>query len=254
MLYANASRRPEMSDDDELRRQVQESMNNAPAPAPGDLRSVERGARKFRTRRVLFGSTTAVVVLAAVVAPLALLSPLGGKGRPPIGSVSAGATGDGFFSFIRIAIPPTEGAYYYEGAYGYVRITTAASDEVFFKELTNYLLPMFSQDMDLPPGAYLIESYVRPCDGNCGLLDPPTERCSTGFQIQTGKAATATITYKAGLGCSISVGQRLASPAVDLPDVAEVVCDDSGAHVMTPEAKPQLDGVHFQLDNQTIKQ
>ncbi|MGH2556623.1 MAG: hypothetical protein ACRDHO_13020 [Actinomycetota bacterium] len=36
-----------------------------------------------------------------------------------------------------------------------------------------------------------------------------------------------------------------------LPDVARVVCDDDGTHVLTSEVRPKRDGVHFQINNRT---
>lgn len=36
-----------------------------------------------------------------------------------------------------------------------------------------------------------------------------------------------------------------------LPDVARVVCDEEGTRVLTPEVRPQPDGVHVVLDNRT---
>src|SRR5207249_806555 len=36
-----------------------------------------------------------------------------------------------------------------------------------------------------------------------------------------------------------------------LPEVADIVCDQDGAHVVTPQVQPQRDGVHFHLDNRT---
>jgi hypothetical protein len=30
---------------------------------------------------------------------------------------------------------------------------------------------------DLQPGTYVLEPALRPCDGNCGYLDPPTDSC-----------------------------------------------------------------------------
>jgi hypothetical protein len=40
----------------------------------------------------------------------------------------------------------------------------------------------------------------------------------------------------------------------DLPDVARVVCDGSGTRVLTPEVRPQPDGVHFEVDNRLGEQ
>jgi hypothetical protein len=41
--------------------------------------------------------------------------------------------------------------------------------------------------------------------------------------------------------------------ASPLPDVARLVCDANGTHVLTPRIRPQLDGVHFGIDNRTGK-
>jgi hypothetical protein len=40
-------------------------------------------------------------------------------------------------------------------------------------------------------------------------------------------------------------------PTAALPDVARLVCDEDGAHVETPSIKPQADGVHFEVVNET---
>ncbi len=39
-----------------------------------------------------------------------------------------------------------------------------------------------------------------------------------------------------------------------LPDVARIVCDEGGTHVLTPRIRPQTDGVHFGIDNRTGRQ
>lgn len=43
----------------------------------------------------------------------------------------------------------------------------------------------------LAPGAYELRSYLRPCDGNCGLLDPPTEECRASFTIASAQTLYA---------------------------------------------------------------
>jgi len=35
----------------------------------------------------------------------------------------------------------------------------------------------------LPAGDYRVTRYLRPCDGNCSLLDPPSERCSLRITV-----------------------------------------------------------------------
>ena len=39
----------------------------------------------------------------------------------------------------------------------------------------------------------------------------------------------------------------------DVPDIARVVCTESGARAATPEVRPQEDGIHIRIDNQTDK-
>src|SRR5262245_52711525 len=36
----------------------------------------------------------------------------------------------------------------------------------------------------LPSGKYDLVSYLRPCDGNCGFLDPPSDECRASFSIK----------------------------------------------------------------------
>jgi hypothetical protein len=36
---------------------------------------------------------------------------------------------------------------------------------------------------DLEPGTYVLEPALRPCDGNCGYLDRPTDSCSHTLTI-----------------------------------------------------------------------
>jgi hypothetical protein len=57
----------------------------------------------------------------------------------------------------------------------------------------------------LAAGRYHLYSWQRPCDGNCSLLDPPADRCSTGFRIASGRVTRATIHVMPGQGCRIVV-------------------------------------------------
>ena len=41
-------------------------------------------------------------------------------------------------------------------------------------------------DRELAPGRYEIESYQQPCNGNCGYLDPPTDRCVQSVAVGRG--------------------------------------------------------------------
>ena len=57
-------------------------------------------------------------------------------------------------------------------------------------------------DAALDPGTYRLESYQRPCMGNCDFLDPATDRCSADFDIKPGAQATVLITVHIGEECT----------------------------------------------------
>jgi hypothetical protein len=48
--------------------------------------------------------------------------------------------------------------------------------------------PLFERA--LPAGAYTVRAVERPCDGNCGYLDPPvpSTRCSVDVRVRPGRA------------------------------------------------------------------
>src|SRR3954463_12960553 len=54
-------------------------------------------------------------------------------------------------------------------------------------------------------GLYRVVSFQRPCDGNCSLLDPPTDRCSRRVRVYTGERAGVRIVTRPGRGCVIRV-------------------------------------------------
>jgi hypothetical protein len=50
------------------------------------------------------------------------------------------------------------------------------------------------------PGRHVLRVFIRPCDGNCSLLDPPQLRCSA--TVRRGQTATYHLRDR---GCSITV-------------------------------------------------
>ena len=63
-----------------------------------------------------------------------------------------------------------------------------------------------SAAFSLAPGRYRLLSWQRICDGNCGTLDPPSDRCSRAFTLHRSQRLRATITVRYGSGCRISFG------------------------------------------------
>lgn len=88
-----------------------------------------------------------------------------------------------------------------EGAYHYVRV--AGDSGSLKRRLSGERTPQST--LRLSAGAYRLESWQRTCDGNCGYLDQPSDRCDLGFDLKPRQRLEATITVRYGSGCTISV-------------------------------------------------
>jgi hypothetical protein len=51
-------------------------------------------------------------------------------------------------------------------------------------------------------GRHLLVSFIRSCDGNCGLLDPPSMRCSQVVTLHAGSTRRALVRLR-NSGCRI---------------------------------------------------
>ena len=90
------------------------------------------------------------------------------------------------------------GAVPIEGAYSYVRIEDPSGHKVTEQRVQserNVVIP-------LDPGSYRLVSYQRTCDGNCAILDPASDSCSSGFTADGPVSAQIRVSY--GSGCTIS--------------------------------------------------
>ena len=59
--------------------------------------------------------------------------------------------------------------------------------------------------LSLPSGAYMLLSSQFPCDGNCGHLDPETDRCGIPFVVAGGSRIAAVVHLRPGTGCRVAV-------------------------------------------------
>jgi hypothetical protein len=91
--------------------------------------------------------------------------------------------------------------HYTEGSIGYVRIETRAGRPLAQKTFRNAPELRFA----LMPGVYRLVSFQRPCDGNCGNLDPPTDRCARLFRVRTPESVSARVRVSPGSGCNIEL-------------------------------------------------
>ena len=61
-------------------------------------------------------------------------------------------------------------------------------------------------------GLYRIVSFQRPCDGNCSVLDPPTDRCSERLRVYAGEPTSIRAVTRPGHGCTIRIAEPRAFP------------------------------------------
>jgi len=76
-----------------------------------------------------------------------------------------------------------------EGAIGFV--SAHAPDGAV---VMDRIVELTDAEVELPGGGYLLRVYYRPCDGNCGLLDPSQEFCSIPVTLAAGGEYDITIT------------------------------------------------------------
>jgi D-alanyl-D-alanine dipeptidase len=96
---------------------------------------------------------------------------------------------------------------YVEGAVSFVRVRSTRGWVVVARRVRK---PRFHMTRRLAPGRYRVISYQRPCDGNCRLLDPPTDRCARPVRILSGGLTEVGVSVRPGRGCTMS---RRALPA-----------------------------------------
>jgi hypothetical protein len=90
--------------------------------------------------------------------------------------------------------------HYIEGSIGFVRIENLLGRRIAQKNFRNAKELRF---FALRPGRYRMVSFQRPCDGNCGVLDPPTDKCSKLVKIQGRATVKATVVVRPSAGCTI---------------------------------------------------
>ena len=96
----------------------------------------------------------------------------------------------------------TDGPVYIEGSVSFLGVEPAgAGGEVEATETHAAGPGAVIFDELLGPGEYRVVSYQRPCDANCGYLDPPTDRCETTLDLRPGETRDLTILVRPGSRC-----------------------------------------------------
>jgi hypothetical protein len=126
------------------------------------------------------------IVLVLMAAACAQATPSGGGGDP--GRLVVSQEMD------------RSGSVYIEGYVAFIAVTqdghSIFSDRLPFDEPLSH---------ELPSGSYELSFTVRPCDGNCGYLDPVTETCSLPLTVGSGETVRAHVIERPSKDCSISI-------------------------------------------------
>jgi hypothetical protein len=89
------------------------------------------------------------------------------------------------------------GGLYFEGSYSYVRVERLDGEKLLQDRLDDRL----TARLRLDPGTYRFASFQRPCEGNCGSLDPPTDECERVIRVE--RAMDVQILAGAGVPCRL---------------------------------------------------
>lgn len=107
-----------------------------------------------------------------------------------------------------IAVRQTVQCCYREGSVSFVVIRQVRNDNAAVKvsRLLAPLEPTLIVGTELSSGRYLVQSFQRPCDGNCDFLNPPVDECNSGpLELRPGTEVSVLVSVVPFGGCSISV-------------------------------------------------
>jgi hypothetical protein len=88
-----------------------------------------------------------------------------------------------------------------EGEFAYVRVSAADGYSVAERRLDGGR-PL---RLRVPPGRSTLSVWHRTCDGNCGFLDPPSDRCEATVALEAEEVLKVTIENTPGSPCRIVV-------------------------------------------------
>jgi hypothetical protein len=137
------------------------------------------------------------VLLAVPLTALALLASCGNRQPVPQGPAVDPAGQVTLTAHTSIS-PGKHGEMFTEGAVPEVRLT--ASDGTVIDPQRDH-----ADDAVFPgiaPGRYRLTAALRPCDGNCGYLDPPTTPCSARVRVAADQEVT--VSWRVGQPCRVT--------------------------------------------------
>jgi hypothetical protein len=136
----------------------------------------------------------AFVLAALTVAALALTACGGGPPRP-------GGEQPGELRIVEVHVPGSPIPI--EGEFSYVRLSPSDGPAMEWRLSTAQELRQ-----RLAAGRYTLSVWHRTCDGNCGLLDPPSDRCEETLVLRAQELTRVTIENTPGSPCRILGASR----------------------------------------------
>jgi hypothetical protein len=91
-------------------------------------------------------------------------------------------------------------ASYFEGALTEVTITEVGGDQPI-DPVPPTAAPWTRSWTDLPAGRYVVRAAMRPCAGDCGNLDPPTDTCRQRVTLQ--ENTVVRVEFEPGRPCTL---------------------------------------------------
>jgi hypothetical protein len=86
-----------------------------------------------------------------------------------------------------------------EGEFSYVRVSGEDGGSVVERRLDGE----HELRLSLDAGRYTLSVWHRTCDGNCGLLDPPSDRCEEALVLSPQEVVLVTIENSPSSPCRI---------------------------------------------------
>ena len=115
---------------------------------------------------------------------------------------------------------------YIEGSVSFLRVVQTGSGEVLADGRATDGVQVRGRDAlfsrAVEPGEYRLVSYQRSCNGNCGILDPPSDRCDATVRVPAGDTLTATVVLGQNGGCTVRERSELAPTAATPQTAAQV--------------------------------
>jgi hypothetical protein len=99
---------------------------------------------------------------------------------------------------------PSDGIYI-EGYVSFLHVRDGATGEIVVRKRFDVSDPRVHLRADLPTGSYRVTRFIRPCDGNCGYLDAPTERCRHDLAVLPEQPTHAVVRSRVGHPCEIRI-------------------------------------------------